>query len=99
MGDRSKTAGTEHGETHLEVTHLRREARTALELAVVALAPWTTIQRLASAAGLLEALSELPPDSPPARALVPKVLGLAREALAQWQKWEKDHLEQKLARG
>src|SRR3954447_3630845 len=99
MAERSRTVVRDHGETLLELTHQRREATTALELAVVALAPWRLIERLATAAGLLEALAELPADSPPALTLVPKVLTLAREALEAWRKWEKMNLEQKLARG
>ena len=97
-GDRPRTVAGAPGNTRLEVTHLRRESRTALELAVVALAPWPLIHGLAAAAGLLEALSELPPDSPPALALVPKVLGLAKEALEPWKKWEKENLRPKLPR-
>ena len=85
--------------TRLDFSHLRRDARTALELAVVALAPWELIQRLASAAGLLEALSELPPDSAPAIAQVPKVLALAEKGLNDWQEWRTQHLEARLPRG
>ena len=98
MAAGSKTPERTHADARLELTHQRRDARTALELAVVALAPWSVIQRLATAAGLLEALSELPPDSPPALALVPKAAALAKDALDQWNKWEKEHLEQKLPR-
>ena len=54
-GSRGVTAPTV--ETRLDVNHLRRAARTALELAVVALAPWELIERLAMAAGLLEGAS------------------------------------------
>lgn len=86
-------------ETQLDLSHLRRDARTALELAVVALAPWELVQRLASAAGLLEALSELPTDSAPVVALVPKVLTRAEKALKDWQDWRTQHLEARLPRG
>jgi|SRR6185369_8007298 len=99
MPERSGTGGTKQGETRLELTHQRREARTALELAVVALAPWKIIEGLATAAGLLEALSELPPDSPPAIALMPKVLELSKGSLERWGNWEKDVLGKKLPRG
>jgi hypothetical protein len=98
MADRPKTAARTHGETRLELTHQRREARTAIELAVVAMAPWPVIQRLATAAGLLEALSELPPDSPPAVALAPKALAITGEALEHWQRWQKENLAPKLPR-
>jgi hypothetical protein len=76
----------------LDLSHLRREARTALELAVVALAPEAIIDELAATAGLLEALVELPPNSAPAVALVPKLVKRTREALEAWQDWQAKHL-------
>jgi len=79
-------------EAALELSHLRRETRTALELAVVALAPSDLMDRLAAAAGLLEALVQLPPDSPPVLALVPRLATRARSALEDWQQWQSDHL-------
>jgi hypothetical protein len=60
-------------ETPLDLSHLRREARTALELAVVALAPSDLVDRLAVVAGLLEAIVELPPNSAPVLALLPNL--------------------------
>jgi len=87
------------GLTQLDVTHLRREARTALELAVVALAPWRLIEGLAMLAGLLEALSELPLDSPPVVALFPKVRARAESILDEWRTWHREHLEGRLPRG
>jgi hypothetical protein len=86
-------------QSSLDLVHQRREARTALELAVVALAPREIIERLATAAGLLEALSELPSDSPPVRTLLPRVETLSKTALEAWQKWKTTQLEQKLPRG
>jgi hypothetical protein len=77
--------------TQLELRHLRRDIKTALELAIVALAPSELIDRLACAAGLLEAVSELPIDSPPALALVPRVVEEAARSLQDWQHWEKKH--------
>lgn len=73
-------------------SHLRRETRTALELALVALAPSDLLDRLATSAGLLEALAELPPESPPVRALLPDVAERARAALEAWQRWSTSHL-------
>ena len=73
--------------TRLDSTHLRREARTALELAIVELAPTHLIERLALATGLLEALAELPPDSDPALALGPPTVERTRIALAEWREW------------
>lgn len=83
----------------MDLSHLRRESRTALELAVVALAPAELVDGLATAAGLLEALVELPSDSAPVIALVPRVQSQAKGALEAWQKWQKEHLENKMPRG
>ena len=73
--------------TRLDLSHLRREARTALELAIVELAPTDMIERLALVTGLLEALDELPPDSAPAIALGPSTADRARVALELWRDW------------
>jgi hypothetical protein len=70
-----------------ERTHLRREVRTALELAIVALAPPKVVDRLASAAGLLEALEELPADTRPVRDLASSIAARATEALDAWHAW------------
>jgi hypothetical protein len=75
----------------LDLSHLRRETRTALELAVVAMVSQGLLERLAMAAGLLEALAELPADSPPVIALVPQAANRARVALAEWAEWQKRH--------
>jgi hypothetical protein len=96
--DRSNPPLTTSG-PGLSLSHLRREARTALELAVVALAPSGLIDRLAAAAGLLEALIELPANSPPALALVPGLVERARQALDDWQTWRRENLERKMPRG
>ncbi len=88
-----------HAGTPLDLNHLRRETRTALELAVVALAPSELVDRLAAAAGLLEALVELPTDSAPVVALVPRVESRAKSALDDWNKWQKEALEKKIPRG
>jgi hypothetical protein len=73
--------------TRLDLSHLRREARTALELAIVELAPTDMIERLALVTGLLEALAELPADSAPAIALGPPTADRARVALKMWRDW------------
>lgn len=59
----------------------------ALELAIVELAPNDLIDSLAVAAGLLEALVALPPDSAPAITLGPATVERARKALAAWHGW------------
>jgi hypothetical protein len=89
----------ERVETPLDLSHLRREARTALELAVVALAPPELIDRLAISTGLLEALAELPTDSAPVMALVPRLGTRTRDALEDWQKWHEEHLDKRIPRG
>jgi hypothetical protein len=71
----------------LDLEHLRRETRTALELAIVELAPNDLIDSLAVAAGLLEALVALPLDSAPALTLGPSTVDRARKALTAWQAW------------
>ncbi len=71
----------------MDIRHLRRESRTALELAIVELAPNELIDRLAVVAGLLEALAELPADSAPSIALGPSTIDRARGALEAWHAW------------
>jgi hypothetical protein len=73
--------------TRLDLNHLRREARTALELAILELAPTDMIERLALVTGLLEALDELPANSAPAIALGPSSADRARVALKLWRDW------------
>jgi hypothetical protein len=73
--------------TRLDFSHLRREARTALELAIVHLAPNDLIESLALVTGMLEALTELPTDSPPTVALGPPTIERAHEALDRWREW------------
>lgn len=92
----NRPAATEIG---LSLSHLRRESRTALELAVVALAPADLIDRLAAAAGLLEAIIELPANSPPALALVPPLVERTRATLDEWQTWHRENLQKRMPRG
>ena len=92
MGKRERPTYVESADVELDLSHLRRETRTALELAVVTLAPGALTERLAAAAGLLEALVELPPDSPPVIALVPRVVKRSKAALEKWKKWRAKHL-------
>ena len=75
-------------ENEMEVRHLGREVRTALEIAIVTLAPSELMERLALVAGLLDALGEIPADSPPAVAITPRTVERARRALGDWRKWE-----------
>lgn len=71
----------------MDLNHLRRESRTALELAIVELAPTDLTDRLAVVTGLLEALAELPADSAPAITLAPGTADRARVALKAWHAW------------
>lgn len=99
MSKGGKPAEVGRPKSQMDLSHLRRESRTALELAVVALAPSDIIDPLATSAGLLEALVELPADSAPVIALVPKLVTRTRKALEDWQKWHQEHLAGKIARG
>jgi hypothetical protein len=66
---------------------------------VVALAPSELLERLAASAGLLEALVELPANSPPALALVPGLIERTRDSLEDWRTWQRENLEKKMPRG
>lgn len=99
MSKQQRTTDPTSGDTPLDLSHARRDVRTALELAVVALAPGDLVDRLAASAGLLEALVELPANSPPVVALVPKVVTRTRSVLEDWQKWHHEHLENRIPRG
>jgi len=80
------------GETEKELAQLRQESRAALDLAVVALAPSQLVERLALAVGLLESLGDLPADSPPVVALVPKTIARSKSSLGEWRSWHQQHL-------
>ena len=99
MIEHGESTQVERTESQMDLNHLRRETRTALELAVVALAPTDLVDRLAVIAGLLEALVELPSNSPPVLALVPRLVTGGRSALDDWQKWQHEYLEKKMPRG
>ncbi len=68
----------------LRLTHLRRELRTGLELALAAMAPNEIVDQLATSAGLLDALLEFPSDAAPVIATLPRALALAEEGLSAW---------------
>lgn len=78
-------------ERTLDLVHLRRETRTALELAIVGAAPTSLVDRLATVTGLLEALAELPLDGT-TRALATTTVERARGALEIWRRWERDRV-------
>jgi hypothetical protein len=99
MSQPQRTKQAKTSETALDLAHLRRETRTALELAIVTLAPSELIDSLAVSAGMLEALVGLPTDSAPVVAIVPAVVKRAKGALESWSKWEQEYLEKKIPRG
>ena len=68
-------------DTQTELRHARREIRTALELAIVALAPADLLDELAAIAGLFEAFEELPLDSAAMAALCSHTLRRAQTTL------------------
>lgn len=75
-------------EAALRVSHLRREVKTALELALAALAHAEILDGLAAAAGLLEALNEFPKGSAPVLATLPRACELAERSLQAWRDWQ-----------
>ena len=81
---------TQHGESKagLELNHLKRDVKTALELAIALLAPTLLVDALATAAGLLEALGQFPRGSAPVLANTPRATELSSAALGEWQKWQ-----------
>ena len=76
----------------MELRHLHREVATALELALVALAPPPIIESLACAAGLLTALCELPLDSEALRVWASQAVGRAQQGLERWESWEPERV-------
>jgi cellulose biosynthesis protein BcsQ len=86
-------------DTPNELGQLRQEARVALDLSVVALAPSQLVERLATAVGLLESLGDLPTDSPPVVAMVPDTLARARKGLDDWRAWHQQHLAKRIPSG
>lgn len=75
----------------LNDNHLRREVRTALELALAASAPSRVIAPLAQAAGLFEALVEFPLDSPAVLAMLERTRAEASAAVEAWSAWRREH--------
>lgn len=71
----------------LDLSHLRRDVRTALELAIIELAPNDLIDGLAVVSGTLEALAELPRDSDAALALGRSTAERGQTALERWRQW------------
>jgi hypothetical protein len=76
--------------TKLEVTHLTREIKTALELAIAAFAPNEVIDKLAVVAGLLDALDSLALDQNDTPLFV-SAIDRGNIALVSWSRWRAVH--------
>jgi hypothetical protein len=77
--------------TTMRLRHLAREVSTALELALVRMAPNPLIEQLASTAGLLTALEELPLDTESLKVWANQAVERSVRALAEWSSWEERH--------
>ncbi|HVV51080.1 MAG TPA: hypothetical protein VHO06_15535 [Polyangia bacterium] len=75
-----------------EIRHLLRHVKTSLELAIVARAPADLLNGLGRAAGLLDAVSQLPTDEGPAQALIPGLIRDGQAAVLAWEKWHRSRL-------
>ncbi len=75
---------------HMELRHLAREVKTSLELALAALAPSDLVDRLATAAGLLDAITDMALEDASVP-LVTRTVERANQALAAWYQWRTDH--------
>jgi hypothetical protein len=75
----------------MQLRHLARETSSALELALVRMAPNALIEELAAVAGLLGALQELPLDTESLRVWATQVAGRATQSLERWNAWEERH--------
>ena len=70
----------------MEVTHLAREIKTALELAIASHAPSWLIDQLAVVAGLLDAFTSLALDES-ATPLFLATCERGKTALGEWRDW------------
>lgn len=75
----------------MELRHLARDVKTALELALAALAPSDLVDRLATAAGLLDAITDMALDEVASIPLVTRTVERANLALVAWHRWRADH--------
>ena len=75
----------------MQVLHLGREIKTSLELAIAAGAPSDLVDRLATAAGLLDAIVSLGLERDAGLPLVGTTCTRATDALTDWQRWRDDN--------
>jgi hypothetical protein len=85
---RSPVRSRQRADEARRLSHLRREVKTALELAIAALARADIVDGLATAAGLLDALDEFPRSSAPVLALLPRASERALQSLQAWRDWQ-----------
>jgi hypothetical protein len=78
-------------ESPMLLRHLAREVSTAVELALVRLAPNPLVEELAAVAGLLGALQELPLDTEALRIWATRAIERATQGLERWRAWEEQH--------
>jgi hypothetical protein len=72
----------------MQLTHLQREVKTAVELALAQFAPSDLLDQLAVVAGLLDAFTSLDVDDVTAHPLLAPTTERAKVALAAWHRWE-----------
>jgi hypothetical protein len=75
----------------MHISHVTRQVKTALELAIAAFAPTELVDRLAVVAGLLDALQSLAIDDTTQLPLIGKTRERAHSALEAWSRWQADH--------
>jgi hypothetical protein len=75
----------------MQLRHLAREVSSAMELALVRMAPNPLIEELAAVAGLLGALQELPLDTESLRVWASQAVARATLSMERWRAWEERH--------
>ena len=75
----------------MQLRHLAREISSAVELALVRMAPNPLIEELAAVAGLLGALQELPLDTEALRVWASQAIARAAQSMERWRAWEERH--------
>ncbi|MBA3457860.1 MAG: hypothetical protein H0T42_32555 [Deltaproteobacteria bacterium] len=76
----------------MQLMHLARDVKTAVELAIAAFAPGDLVDRLALAAGYLDAFATLDPEAPALLPVINRTMERADIALSTWRQWQKEHL-------
>lgn len=82
--------------TQVHLMHLARDVKTALELAIAAFAPTDLVDRLALAAGYLDAFTTLDPDvNKQPLSLVVTMKGERQAAISEgaWSHWLREMMQ------